>query len=202
MKVKSLSRVRPSVTPWTEAFQAPPSMGFSKQVYWSGVPLPSPYLLLLSFISSFVFFIATLITWCIILYLHIIFCHHWIVKTSSFQHHIYATCICLGRLFRWLSDRESIWQWRRGVSTPGLRRSLIILFSRSVVSNSLQPYELQHTRPPCPSPTPGVHSNSLPSSWWCHAAISSSVIPFSSCPQSLLVRVLSSESTLHMRWPK
>ena len=53
------------------------------------------------------------------------------------------------------------------------------------MSNSLQPHESQHTRPPCPSPTPGVHSNSCPSSHWCHPAISSSVIPFSSCPQSL-----------------
>ena len=60
-----------------------------------------------------------------------------------------------------------------------------IQFSCSVMSNSLQPHELQHTRPPCPSPTPGVHSNSGPSSQWCHPAISSSVIPFSSCPQSL-----------------
>ena len=49
----------------------------------------------------------------------------------------------------------------------------------------LQPHDSQHTRPPCPSPTPGVYSNSCPSSWWCHPAISSSVVPFSSCPQSL-----------------
>ena len=60
-----------------------------------------------------------------------------------------------------------------------------VQFSRSVVSDSLWPHELQHARPPCPSPTPGVHSNSCPLSWWCHAAILSSVIPFSSCPQSL-----------------
>ena len=53
------------------------------------------------------------------------------------------------------------------------------------VSNSLRPYEPQHTRPSCPSPTPGVHSNSCPLSPWCHPAISSSVVPFSSCPQSL-----------------
>ena len=58
-------------------------------------------------------------------------------------------------------------------------------FSCSVVSNSSQPHESQHARPPCPSPTPGVHSNSCPSSQWCHPAISSSVVPFSSCPQSL-----------------
>ena len=58
-------------------------------------------------------------------------------------------------------------------------------FSRSVVSDSLRLHELQHTRPPCPSPTPRVHSNSCPSSQWCCPAISSSVVPFSSCSQSL-----------------
>ena len=60
-----------------------------------------------------------------------------------------------------------------------------VQFSRSVVFHSLRPHELQHARPPCPSPTPRVHSNSRPSSEWCHPAISSSVIPFYSCPQSL-----------------
>ena len=60
-----------------------------------------------------------------------------------------------------------------------------VQFSHSVVSDSLRPHESQHTRPPCPSPTPGVHSNSCPLSRWCHPAISSSVVPFSSCPQSL-----------------
>ena len=61
-----------------------------------------------------------------------------------------------------------------------------IQFSLSVMYNSLQPHESPHARPPCPSPTPGIHSNSGPSSRWCHPAISSSVVPFSSCPQSLL----------------
>ena len=60
-----------------------------------------------------------------------------------------------------------------------------IQFSHSVVSNSLRPHESQHARPPCPSPTPGVHSNSCPLSRWCHPAISFSVAPFSSCPQFL-----------------
>ena len=60
-----------------------------------------------------------------------------------------------------------------------------VQFSRLVVSDSLRPHELQHARPPCPSPTLRVHSNSHPSSWWCHPAISSSVIPFSSCPRFL-----------------
>ena len=62
-----------------------------------------------------------------------------------------------------------------------------VQFSSSVVADSLQPHELQHARPPCPSPTPGVYPNSCPSSWWCHPAISSSVVPFSSCPQSFPV---------------
>ena len=60
-----------------------------------------------------------------------------------------------------------------------------VQFSRSVVSDSLWPHELQHARPPCPSPTPRVYPNPCPSSWWCHPAISSSVVTFSSCPQSL-----------------
>jgi len=70
------------------------------------------------------------------------------------------------------------------------------------MSDSLRPHELQHARPPCPSPTPGVRPNSCASSQWCHPAISSSVIPFPSCPQSLPASVFSGESTLRMRWPK
>ena len=78
-----------------------------------------------------------------------------------------------------------------------------VQFSRSVVSDSLRPHESQHARPLCPSPTPGVHSNSCPSSRWCHLTISFSVIPFSSCPQiPPSIRVFSNESTLHMRWAK
>ena len=60
-----------------------------------------------------------------------------------------------------------------------------VQFSRSVVSNSLRPHGPQQARPPCPLPAPGVYSNSGPLSQWCHPAISSSVIPFPSCPQSL-----------------
>ena len=67
---------------------------------------------------------------------------------------------------------------------------------------TLWPHESQHARPPCPSPTPGVHSNSCPLSQWCHPAISSSVVPFSSCSQSLPASVFSNESTLRMRWRK
>ena len=60
-----------------------------------------------------------------------------------------------------------------------------VQFSHSVVSDSLRPHESQHARPPCPSPTPGIHPDARPSSEWCHPAISSSGVPFSSCPQSL-----------------
>ena len=75
-------------------------------------------------------------------------------------------------------------------------------FNRSVMSDSLWPHESQHARPPCPSPTTRVHPNPCPSSWWCHPIISSSVVPFSSCPQSSQHQGFNNESTLHMRWPK
>ena len=69
-------------------------------------------------------------------------------------------------------------------------------FSCSVVSDSLRPHEPQHARPPCPSPTPRVHPNPCPSSQWCHPSISSSVIPFSSCPQSF-----QASGSFHMSQP-
>ena len=74
---------------------------------------------------------------------------------------------------------NSMWIKKSSVETCSVQ------FSRSVVSDSLRPYESQHARPPDPSSSPGVHSDSRPPSQWCHPAISSSVIPFSSCPQSL-----------------
>ena len=77
--------------------------------------------------------------------------------------HDWATSLSLSTFMHWRSDQ----------------------ISRSVVSYSLRPHESQHARPPGPSPTPGVHSDSCPSSQWCHPAISSSVVPFSSCPQCL-----------------
>ena len=79
-----------------------------------------------------------------------------------------------------------------------------VQFSRSVVSDCLRPHELQHARAPCPSPIlGGVHPNSRPSSRWCHPAISSSVVPFSSCPPiPPSIRVFFNESTLRMGWQK
>ena len=91
-------------------------------------------------------------------------------------------CLLSSFLFHWLSP---------------------VQFSHSVMSNYFRPHELQHARPPCPSQTSGVYSNSCPSSQWCHPAISSYVVPFSSCPQiPPSIRVFSSESTLLRRWPK
>ena len=72
----------------------------------------------------------------------------------------------------------------------------------SVMSDSLRPRGLQHARPPCPSPTPRAYSNSCPLSRWCHPAISSSVVPFSSCLIFSSIRVFSNEAVLPIRWPK
>ena len=77
--------------------------------------------------------------------------------------------------------------------------SPLVQFSRSVMSDSLRPHESQHARPPCPSPTPRVHSDSCPLSQWCHPAISSSVIAFSSCPQSLPASE-SFQKSQHFAW--
>ena len=77
-----------------------------------------------------------------------------------------------------------------------------VQFSRSVVSDAFRPHESQHARPPCPSPSPRVYSNSRPSSRWCHPAVSSSVVPFSSCSQSLPASESFPMSQLCMRWPK
>ena len=86
----------------------------------------------------------------------------------------------------WLSFKKESPSVQGLIKSVGVRSSVFIWpsqsvqFSRSVVSNSLQPHEPQHARPPCPSPTPGVYSNPCPSSQWCHPTISSSVVPFSS----------------------
>ena len=84
----------------------------------------------------------------------------------------------------------------------GAQQSDPVQFSCSVMSDFLWPHGPQHTRLPCPSPTPRVYSNSCTLSRWCHPTISSSVVPFSSCLQSFLAPVFSSESVLRIRWPK
>ena len=80
--------------------------------------------------------------------------------------------------------RLLIWHFSSFLRYACIAMNLPFQFSRSVVSDSLRPHELQHARPPCPSPTLRVHSNSCPLSRWCHPAISFTVIPFSSCPQA------------------
>ena len=97
----------------------------------------------------------------------------------------------------WLKIKNLLWTLHRAANSHLRNQVLNVLddsdchfftqsvsqFSRSVVSDSLRPHESQHARPPCPSPAPGVHWDPRPSSQWCHPAISSSVIRFSSCPQ-------------------
>ena len=95
--------------------------------------------------------------------------------------------MCFLHVFLWSCyNHLLVWWVFRSILSDFLRNYVSsVQFSRSVVSNSLRPHEPQHARPPCPSPTPGVYTNPCPSSRWCHPAISSSVVPFSSCPQSL-----------------
>ena len=108
VKVKSHSRVKLLATPWTAAYQAPPSMGFSRQEYWSGVPLTSPPQELLLTKET--------------------------LKTKFIA-------------------------WKTLLKTQWHPKYVSVQFSHSVVSNSLQPRETQHARPPCPSPTPRNHSD-------------------------------------------
>ena len=156
--MKPLSRVRLLATSWTAALQGPPSMGFSRQEYWSGVPLPSPNIRN-RFPNSKVCSKCWkhLFSYINVLYLHVINLN--MVQESQ--------------------------------------------FSGSVMSDSLWPHGLQHTRLPCPALTPGACSNSCPSSQWNHPTISSS------CHSLLLlplifprIRVFSNESVLCITWPK
>ena len=156
------SRVQLFATLWTIAHQAPLSMGFSRQEYWTGLPCPppgdhpDPEIEPLSLMSPALAggFFSTSTTW------------------EALNH-----------------------------SLPQLKPLQFSQLSCSLMSDSLRPHESQHARPPCPSPTPRVYSNSYPSSWWCHPAILSSVVPFSSCPQSLPASGSFPMSQLHIRWP-
>ena len=94
-----------------------------------------------------------------------------------------ATQFTIARIWKQLRCTSTRWMDKEAVVYNRIFSS--VQFSCSVVSDSLWPHESQHARPLCPSPSPRVHSNSCPSSQWCHPAISSSVVPFSSCPQSL-----------------
>ena len=88
------------------------------------------------------------------------------------------------RIFKVSKFTIKLWKnYSLFVLVTASKKKISVQFSRSVMSDSLRPHELQHARPPCPSPTAGVHPNPCPLSRWCHPTISSSVIPFS-CPQS------------------
>ena len=187
VKVKSLSHVQLLATPWTAAYQAPLSMGFSRQEYWSRVPLPSlvnPSSLLLvlyhHFSSEDLHFLSTAPILqnfdCICLIFYILYLISGPQSPSGKVTHLFG---------------ETDW-WDSWCKAVFSRLSQVILlsfssfqFSHSVMSDSLWSHGLQHARGlSCPSPTPWVYPNSCPLSGWCHPTISSSVIPFSSCPQS------------------
>ena len=102
----------------------------------------------------------------------------WLLEKAARSSVTFVEASLPGRLATWGPGSWPLGHW------PWLTLSSV-QFSRSVVSDSLRPHESQHARPPCPSSTPRVHPDSRPSSQWSHPAISSSVVPFSSCPQSL-----------------
>ena len=151
--------VRLFATPWAVAHQASLSMGFSRQEYWSGLPFSSAQDL-----------------------------PDPGTEPTSLMCPALAGGFCTTSATSQGNIKNINNELDFGINIQCENQCIhfsSVQFSRSVVSDSLWPRELQHARPPCPSPTPGVHSDSLPSSRWCHPAISSSVVPFSSCPQSL-----------------
>ena len=113
-------------------------------------------------------------------------------KNREFQKNIYFCFVDYAKAFDCVNHNK-LWKFFQEMGIPDhltcLLRNLYAgqdqIRSVTLSCPTLQPHESQHARPPCPWPSPGVHSNSCPSSWWCHSAISSSVVPFSSCPQSL-----------------
>ena len=143
-------------TPWTEAHQFPLSMGFLRQEYW----------MRLHFLLQGIF-----LTQGLNLYLL-----YWQANSLPLSHlkslPIHNQHILPLRIFLWILQETIV--------VCSKQRFSSVHFSCSVMSDSLPPHGLQHARPPCPSPTPRVHSNTCPLSWWCHPTISSSFVPFSS----------------------
>ena len=196
------SHVRLLATPWTAAYQAPPSLGFSRQEHWSGVPLPSPLNDHAAAAKSLQscptlcnpidgsppgspvpgILQARTLEWVAISFSN---AWKWKVKVKSLSR-VWLFAIPWTAAYQAPPSmgfsRQEYWS---GLPLPSPLNDHSVQFSHSVVSNSLQPCESQHARPPCLSQTPWVYSNSSPLSQWCHPAISSSVVPFSSCPQSL-----------------
>ena len=154
-----LSRVWPCATPQTAAHQVPPSLGFSKQERWNRLLFPSLMHEREVKSLSCVWLLAT----------------PWTVPRQA------PPSMGFSRQQYWSGlpfPTSSIFIY------PSVHPFLHFLFSCSVMSDSLWPHGLQHSRLPCPSLSPGVCSNSCPLNWWCHPTMSSSVILFSSCLQS------------------
>ena len=168
VKVKSLSRVRLFATPWTAAHQAPPSMGFSRQEYWSGLPFPSPGDLPDPGIEPRSPALqADALT----------------SEPPGSPKHNTSQSQFLRREDYTVPDHSILYIYALWEKTGWTFITSSVQFSRSVRSDPLRPHGLQHGRPPCPWPTPGDYSNSWPLSQWWHPIISSSVILFS-CLQS------------------
>ena len=121
-----------------------------------------------------VFFLAKLLAFVLL---------HWVHhgKIACYSRYLLTSYLCIPFPYY---EKDIFWGCQF-YKVSGLHHFSSVQFSHSVVSDSLQPHELQHARPPCPSPNPRVHSDSCPSSQCCHPAISPSVVPFSSCLQSL-----------------
>ena len=174
--VQSLSRIRLFVTPWAAAHHASLLFTISQSLFKLmsiESMVPSNHLILSCPLSSCLPSVFPSIrVFSNESALHIRWPKYWSFSFSISPSNEYSGLI---------SFRTGLISWQ----SKGLSRVFSDQISRSVMSDSLRPHESQHTRPPCPSPTPRVHSDSCPSSQRCHPAISSSVVPFSSCPQSL-----------------
>ena len=145
------------VTPWIVGHQAPLSMEFSRWEYWRGLPFPSPGDLPDPEIEYACSTSPAL-------------------EGGFFTTEPPGKSVCLHRCVCVCIYNFKVFNW--------ITVALSAQFSHLVMSDSLQPHELQHTRPPCPSLTPGVHPNPCPLCRWCHPTVSSSVVPFFSCLQS------------------
>ena len=128
---------------------------------------------------------------------------NWLRLTSATKSRPFKDCFPNLLFFSFFKKKKEFFLFLFKKQTFVLYGSISsVQFSHSVMSDSLPPHELQHARPPCPAPTPRVHSDSCPSSQWCHPAISSSVIPFSSYLQTLPVSESFPRSQFCIRWPK
>ena len=207
--MKLLSHAQLFATPWIVAYQAPPSIGFSRQEYWSGLPFPSPGDLPNPEIEPWSFTLQadtlpskppgkpiSFLGW------------PNTAENSSYWHsrapNLGPSCLSdyvLHSIFSQASYTQLLSSKQTSPQTICQRWPL--LFIHSGVSNSLRPHGPQHARLPCPSLSLRACSNSCPLSQWCHPTTSSSVISSSSCLQSFPASgSFSNESSLHIRWPK